>query len=376
MLLVVAVVYAVVVGATVRRYGGNVSSLIDVGATAKSVEPGGLGHGVVVFRNSDGYDGQAFYYVADDPFLQHRAYRDAFRYQRIGYPLAIWAASLGRRGWRPAAMLGVNLAAVLLVAYLSAQIIALYGEGASVWWALVCALNPGLLIGVQLDLAEPLALALALAGLLLYLRRKIGWAALLFALAMLTREVAVLFLAPILVAEVAARRIRSTVALALAVVPYLAWQAILLRAFGRAGAGTSQSDFGPPLAGVRAVLAAARPGPLRSALTHQGSVLAVVVLVGAALVVSAAYAVRRYDAVIGGILAHGVAAIFAGPAIWIAFNSAARVFCGIYPLTVFAASRHHNVVFRLLALGTALLSLITLYRIVAVTPTVPYYVTP
>src|SRR5947209_1238998 len=96
-ILAVVLVYAAVVGLCVRRYGGNLSSLVGVGQRAGEVQPGGLGHHVVVFRNSDGYDGQEYYYVADDPFLQRRAFRDAFRYQRIGYPLVVWAVSLGQR---------------------------------------------------------------------------------------------------------------------------------------------------------------------------------------------------------------------------------------------------------------------------------------
>src|SRR5207244_2006650 len=174
-----------------------------------------------------------------------------------------------------------------VVAYLSGLIILLYGEGASVWWALACAVNPSLIIGVQADLAEPMAMALSLAGLLLYLRKRVGWTALALAAALLTREVAILFVVPLLAAEIGARHLRRALALLMAVVPYLVWQVVLWRVFGQAGVGMSKGNFDLPFIGLRAVVAAAHHTSLRSALVHQGSVLALAVLVGLALVVAA-----------------------------------------------------------------------------------------
>jgi hypothetical protein len=374
--LVVGAIYAGVIGLSVRHYGGNPSSLIDVGQKAGETEPDGLGHHVVVMRNSNGYDGQTYYYVADDPFLQRRTFRNAFRYQRIGYPLAIWAVSLGQRDWRPFAMVGINLVAVMLVAYLSGRLIALLGKGASVWWALASAVNPSLIIGVQADLAEPLTMALSLAGLLLYLRQRVGWAVVALAAALLTREVAFLFIAPLVVAEIAARRVRRGLALVMAVVPYLVWQLVLIGVFGHAGTTSSQANFGAPLAGIRVVVKEARDASLRNALIHEGSILVLVVLVGIAVIVAALDVYRRYDVVLGVILAHGVAALFAGPGIWMAYASAARVFGGLFPLGVFAYARHRTPAYGLLVGGIVLLTLFTFVRLVAISPALPYYVTP
>jgi len=159
--LVTALVYVAIIFLSVRPYHGNLSTLIHAGQREVKADPSGLGHHIVVYRDIS-YDGLSYYYVAGDPFLQRRAYRDAFRYQRIGYPLVVWAVSLGRRAWRSASMVGVNLAAVLCVAYLSGLIIRDVSERkTSVWWALACAINPMLIIGVQYDLGEPLMVALS-----------------------------------------------------------------------------------------------------------------------------------------------------------------------------------------------------------------------
>jgi hypothetical protein len=219
-------------------------------------------------------------------------------------------------------------------------------------------------------------MALSLAGLVLCLRQHIGWAALALAAALLTREVAILFVVPLLAAEIGARRLRRALALVLTVVPYLVWQAVLWRTFGQAAAGTSEANFGLPFMGIRAVVAAAHQTSLRNALVHQGSVLALAVLVCLAVAVAAVHTWRRYDVILGGVLAHGAAALVAAPLIWIAYASAARVFGGLFPLTVFAFTRHRTPAFALLLGGIVLLTLFTFVRLVAISPTLPYYVTP
>jgi hypothetical protein len=221
-----------------------------------------------------------------------------------------------------------------------------------------------------------MSMALSLAGLLLYLRQRVGWAAAALAAALLTRDVAILFVVPLLAAQIGARRFGRALALTMAVVPYLVWQAVLWRTFGQAAAGTSQGNVGLPFVGIWAVVAAAHHASLHSVLVHQGSVLALAVLVCIALVVAAVHAWRRYDVILGSLLVHGAAALFAAPVIWIAYTSAARVFGGLFPLTIFAFARHRTPVFALLVGGVVLLTLFTFVRLVAISPTLPYYVTP
>lgn len=375
-LLVVGLFYTLVIGLRIRHYNDNISSLIDAGQKVVAHEPGVLGRHVVVFRDSTGYDGLAYYVVADDPFLRHPQIRDAFRYQRIVYPLLIWAASLGRRSWRPAAMAGVNVIAVLAITLIAVSIITASGRGTSPWWAVACAVNPSLIIGVEYDLAEPVVIALCLLGLLFYIRRQLVATTVALAVAMLTREVAILFLIPLLLAEIGARRFRRTVVLALSVAPYVVWQEILARTFGQAGAATSRGNLDRPFVGIMAVLQEARRSTLRAALVHQGSILGVLVFTIVALVVAAVWARKRYDVVVGAILVHAVASLFGGTAIWVAYASAARVFGGIYPLTIFAFARHRSAAFYALAVGGILITLFTFIRLVVINPALPYYVTP
>jgi len=374
--LLTGLIYGAVVAITISHYSDNVSALIVAGEQFVERYPGSPGHHTVVYRH-DSYDGLGYYYIAGNPFMRDPYIHDALRYQRIGYPFLVWAVSLGQRAWQPGAMIGVNIVAVMAVALLAGALIMWYAPGASVWWALACAVNPALIIGVRDDLIEPLLTALALAGLLLYLRGRVGWAALVFAAALLTREVGILFLAPLLVAELTARRWPRFVVLALSVVPYLIWQQIVTRAIGYSSTDTVEHNFQPLLVGMRLVVAGLPYVPAWERMYVPGIVAAMVIVV-AALAVAAWQAWRRYDVVLGGIIVHCIAALFGGWVIWQGYRSAPRVFGGLYPLLIFAylLYRRRNPGFAPVVGLILLLTIFVFVTQVVVAPTQAYYVTP
>jgi len=378
--LLTGLIYAAVVGITAGRYGNNLSALIVAGEPYveqyAAQHTGSPGHHIVVYRYTS-YDGLGYYYVAGNPFMRKPNIADALRYQRIGYPFLVWLLSLGRRPWQPAVMVGVNVAAVVAVALLAGAIIRRYAPGASPWWALACAVNPALIIGVQDDLIEPLLTALALGGLLLYLRGRVAWSSLLFAAALLTREVSVLFLIPPLVAELAARRFGRFAALALAVAPYLVWERVVARAIGHSSTATVEHNFQPPLVGMRLALAGFSHAPTWQRI-HIPGIVAAMALVVAALAVAAWQARRRLDVVVGGIIVHCAAALFGGYVIWQGYRSAPRVFGGVYPLLIFAylLYRRRNKGFAPLIGLIALLTAYVFLTQVLLAPAQPYYVTP
>ncbi|MGH7775728.1 MAG: hypothetical protein ACREPI_00915 [Candidatus Dormibacterales bacterium] len=114
-----------------------------------------------------GYDGQFYFYIAEDPFLGRPATAasldNTLRYRRILYPLLAWAVSGGRRSLVPYALVAINVAAgaalVALCAWFAAR------NRRSPWWALTLAVFSGVWISVFLDLTEPLQLLLLAAGM-------------------------------------------------------------------------------------------------------------------------------------------------------------------------------------------------------------------
>jgi hypothetical protein len=142
-----------------------------------------------------GYDGQFFLYIALDP-LGARDYVDqeAYRYSRIFYPALARASALGTERGVPAALLIVNLLAVIAAAAALARF--LQRRNVSPWFALVFSLYPGLFLAVTRDLSEPLAYSLVAVALLAFDlggRRGLVVGTTLLALAGITRETTLLF---------------------------------------------------------------------------------------------------------------------------------------------------------------------------------------
>jgi hypothetical protein len=316
--------------------------------------------------------------VADDPLLlqPHPAYRDAFRYSRMGYPLLVAIVSLGQRDLRPIAMLLVNLGAVVALALLCLAILRAIAPRASPWWTLPCAITPSLLLGVQLDLSEPLAFALAFAGLLALLKDRVAWATLALAAALLTREVTILFVLAGLVALVQRRRWRDALVLCASVLPYGLWQLVLRWRLGQTGASGTGGNFGAPFEGIASVLSAAVASPRRAALLHQGPTLVIIVLVLLAIVAGIQLWRVSSSPIAAALVLHGVAALFASGAIWLAYASAARVFGAIYPLVILAHARRPTRLTALLTILVIALTLLAFARPSGLGGARPYILTP
>jgi hypothetical protein len=143
-----------------------------------------------------GYDGKYYLAFAADP-KHARDYmpgRAGVVYSRLGYPLVSWVAAGGSRAALPAAMLAVNIAAVL--GGTLALAVWLVRRRVSPWFAALYGLYPGLIFCAFYDLTEPLAFALVIAGFLVLTRQtraRVVGAAALFAFAALTRESTVPF---------------------------------------------------------------------------------------------------------------------------------------------------------------------------------------
>jgi hypothetical protein len=180
-----------------------------------------------------GYDGEFYLFMALDP-INARFYLDdpPYRLQRPLYPAVSRLIAGGDPDLVPIAMLLVNLlaagAGTLCVALILTR------RGYSAWFALLYGLAPGLTLGVHRDLTEPLAYALAVAGVWCLTRagpHSYLQAGALFGLAGLTREATLAF--PVAYALARAHTDRrmggraawlpATSILLLGVLPYLGW---------------------------------------------------------------------------------------------------------------------------------------------------------
>lgn len=177
-----------------------------------------------------GYDGQFAYQIAREP-LEGWRYCDvpAYRYQRIFYPLVVRMLTFGQEGVIPWMMVTVNLIAYLAAVWLLEKLLAAYRQSA--WYALAYGLFIGVLMSIRLDLNEPLAYALVLAGIWDWIRENKGRGVLFFALAILTKEITVIFLSAFTLAEFFHNKKGAVIHLLTGIAPFVVWRLALIYFF-------------------------------------------------------------------------------------------------------------------------------------------------
>lgn len=227
--LISALVMAGLVIGLTMAHDGHVSALMMLPEKGECYQQLGAPSGVAVFPEA-GYDGNLFYYIARDLAMEHGC-TGAYRYQRILYPVMIWAFSLGQEAAMPLMMSVINLLAIGLGAWLMAVWLSEMGE--SPWLGLLYGLSLGHVLIVQYALSGAVALTFCLAGAFLVVRRERPWAAMvMFALALLTRETVVLMWGPMILWLFWERKFKAAIILGLAIVPYLGWEGVLWWRFG------------------------------------------------------------------------------------------------------------------------------------------------
>ena len=263
----VLALYGLFIAARLALHGGDPSAFVAAGdmfANSARVPPG-----LHVLPHSSGYDGQAYYRLALEPWTSKvlgygiRLDNPAYRQQRIFYPLLAWLLSFGQPALVPAALIGVNLLGLGAIAACGAALARLYQRPA--WWGVLPALYPGFLVTLALDLSEIIEPAFLLGGLLLLLHKRHSWAALCLTLAILTRETALLVPVALAMFWVADRLRRATRqyparVFAAPVAVYLAWQGLLWSRWHSLPFRGNGGNIGLPLAGFAEIVHRLAPG--------------------------------------------------------------------------------------------------------------------
>jgi len=298
------------------------------------------------YGSETGYDGQFAYFIALDP-ANARYYIDspAFRYARIGYPLAARFLAAGQPALVPYALVLVNLLALAggtwaLAAWLKRK-------GVSPWLALVYGLYSGLFVAFRRDLTEPLAyglVALAIYAFNFGGPRRIIWSALCFALALLTRETVVVFIgiyALSLLFEGARARahgwwecVRSSwrrvlVFLTVCAAPYVVWRVFLFVWLGASGINTDLVPQLVPFGGLLALW------PLNAEQSRTVAVVIVPALICAGLGV---WALRQriFAVEVWALLAHVLVFVVMLPELdYVDFGGTGRITTGVVLAALF-----------------------------------------
>ena len=151
-------------------YGGDWTALFMTGDSGPGAVPPALVSTTHVFKNSKGFDGQYYRYVAYDPLFRHglKAFMDlpALRYQRILVPGVAWLLAAGRPQLIDASYITVIFGFVWLGAWWLARLAAARGLHPA-WGAAAFSLLPATLISVN-RMTVDVALAALCAGFVWY----------------------------------------------------------------------------------------------------------------------------------------------------------------------------------------------------------------
>ncbi|NOZ23090.1 MAG: hypothetical protein GXP25_18610 [Planctomycetes bacterium] len=276
----VAVHLAIILGYS-AFFGFNLSCFVNVGSSFQWADKEHFAPGTVKYTHLSGYDACDYYMVALDPFLlnpdiapTYKSQSKFVRYQRFVYPALIHLIAAGRPRFFPLAMVFINVASMVGITIVLMRM--LMRRGASPWLSLIFVLGPGMLFGFWLDLQMHLCFFMIVAALDLYERKRMVPSALLFALAFVTWESAVLVAGPLGLWELIHRRWKNVICLALVPVPFLVSQAYFAHQLGAKLFSGSPMAINLPLVGiVRAVVDLTRVGPSQGFIRYARQMMVV-----------------------------------------------------------------------------------------------------
>ncbi|NOZ23729.1 MAG: hypothetical protein GXP25_21850 [Planctomycetes bacterium] len=354
----------------------NPSCFLNVGAKFQWADEKHFAPGTVKFTKIAGYDACDYYLVALDPLLLKKDVAPTYkiptkfmRYQRFLYPLLINLLTCDTPAYFPYAMVLINLASMIGMTIVLMKLLA--QRGSSPWLALIFVLGGGMLLAFWLALQMHLCFFLIISAIYYYENKKVEVSALLFALALVTWESAVLFAGPIGLWELLHRRWKNVVCFALVLVPFLCSQAYFAHKLGaKMFSGSPAALSWPFVQIVQGISISIRNTAGHGTLAFLRSLLAfpVIALLTAMLVVACWKLWRRKGGLYNlMLLLQLLFVIIQATEIWLTFSNAMRINAGLFlPLLLSYRDQKERVSPWLFA-GVLALSALALLKIAAET---------
>jgi hypothetical protein len=268
--IVIAIVGLIFTGGMLSKldeYDGNFSGFLHISKRF-------LGRNEILFEHPGirrelikvdwtGYDGQFFYFMAFDPLIQKYHFTSnpaerpidipVFRYRRIAYPVLAKLIALDNPAYYPAAMMFLIIAGAAFCGFFAAKVAV--NNALTGWEGLACIVIPGFWFALSVGTPEPLAAAFLIAGFYLMVKKRYLISAIVFSMAILTRESAALFVVILAAFEFRnTKNVKTALILMTSLVPYIAWRSyVAITLFdlnGWSGFFTEPANLGIPFAGV------------------------------------------------------------------------------------------------------------------------------
>ena len=192
------------------------------------------------------YDGYFSYFIARWGFDVEKisplmdSVGSSYRYQRIIYPFVAYLLSAGGDPLlSPFFLVVLNIFSILIGTYFMSLL--LNNMGTNPWYSLVYGLYGGQFLGLMTSLTEPLAYLFVVAGIYFWSKDKLLWSTFSFSVAILTKEVAILFVIAFCIHYGLEKNWKKAVVIAASAVPYTIWQVFLAMWLGAPGFSSGQS---------------------------------------------------------------------------------------------------------------------------------------
>ena len=226
---VIAAGYLVFLLLFLSHFGFNPSATINLGEKHLENYAGTVPSGLVIHHN-DGFDGQYYYFMALSPsFADVRGIAPNFL-QRIFYPFAAIALSLGYAPLFPIMLLLINFACAIVSSLMLMWLLRKYGSNQN--WVMAWAFSVGILISLSCNLTELMMITWTIAAIYFLEKDRIWLSVLALACAFMTRESALTLGVGFVFYFLMRLRFWRAIQYALSFIPYLLWEMYFSHRFG------------------------------------------------------------------------------------------------------------------------------------------------
>lgn len=316
-------------------YHGNISSLFHI--DKKTAEIIDVPPGTIVL-DVPGYDGMHYYAIAKSvpllftpsswPPLGDISFI-SYSYQRILLPLFAYLLAFGSAALLPWSFLLINLCALMVAAWRLMRF-----DQYLAAWAFI--LSPAAMVGLHFSLAEPLTLCLLTLFLLRVIQKDkvddIG--AVLLSLAVLSREVNILFVGTIGLTMLLRRRWNSILWLMIPIAVFALYHAFLFAMFHQIPFLTSAQKHALPLMGLLEVI---QSQGMTNVKTLSSLMFLCAIIVPLILILVRDLKQKQFDNITIPLTLFLVFLFLMPNYIWGSITSVGRVLTPLYPLGIMAS---------------------------------------
>lgn len=369
--IVLAAMHALVMY-SIKPYEYNLSSMMRISQNEKEgVAPEYFQKGMVIFDDKGGYDGQFYYYVAMDPFMNKGYFKNAYRQQRILYPLTARLFAFGKESLLPYTLYIVNLWALAIGMYFLILILKQYSVNPM--WSLFYGLSPSSIMTIQYDLPSPLSIALIIAAIYFYINRNLILTVVFMALSFLTREDSIVVFIPLLIWDYQCKRqFKRIVLLMSCLIPFFLWQLFVTAKLGNAPMTTSAEAISfIPFSGVIGYIKTIEFHDIKQ-IGRQLSTLVVFSYFAILSIIIARKSLSLRHLFYYVVAAYCLLAVFTVPSQWDNYNGLLRMFYGLFPFLILSFCLERDRLLKGVVYFMGALSFLTVIRILFISPVYPF----